>query len=1142
MNKTALIPDIFQTSNQLYYVLIKPDGYYAVANPYFFQKFQLSESNISTVHSFESIHPGDHEACAATVERCMQEPGKSFSVVLRKPIPLSGFTYTKWEFTFIGSVEEEYFIQCVGFDISEEIEQKEELAYANTVIDTKQEMLAQMLSNSVDVFILVNRQNEVLYCSTNMEQMLGYTDEELFGKSGFSFLHPDDIEAATAVFQAELLNPGQSSAVDLRFRKKSGDWLWAEVKGKNLFNNPHIRAMLINLNDISLRKQTEEIVRTSEERYKAFFNNLSLPLLVISQDHTQILDVNEKAIASYGYSADEFKNLNIRHLFAEEISCDQLNEIYTTNTVVEHRTKQGEHLLVTISRHEVAYGVTNGYLLQITDVTNSYRTQQENELGFEISDILIQPRPLKENLHLAIQKLRKLTKWDLCELWIPSFDGVFLKSEVVDFDDSLDKQAMEEYFAVTKQFVFPAADYFDIENPNAVRSNWIEDITNAKFRFKRQEQMQNCGLQTALMIPVISENKVICCLALLSRRKRTYNRHELNLINTMANLFGAEMSKQTNSAMLNNFFLISRDILTIAGMDGRYIRVNPAFIEFSGYTAEEAKSIHPLSYVHDFDKTAVYNKLIELSQGKSVDYFENRVITKDGKTKWIAWTATPLMDEGIVIASHRDITSQKEMLEALAVSNERYEYVKRATNEAIWDFDLKKNVILRSEGYKQLFDYDTDSDHASLDFWESKLHPEDRERVKYQLHSFLSQSAYNQWQCEYRFLKNDGTYAYVSDKGFKIHDRDGMPIRFVGAMQDISEQKLFAEKLRLSNERYKLVANATREAIWDLDFETKGVTWSDGYRVLFGHGFEDATAGEDFWESNIHPEDRPSVVKSFKQFLNERSTTHWECEYRFQKKDGSFSFVSDKCYLLCDKEGKPMRVVGAMQDITRQKNLEREIIEKERSRQNQIAQAAVFAQEKERAEIGKELHDNIGQLLTTTKLYLEMLKNNQQNPVALIDRSTNHINSIIKEVRSLSRSLVPHSLNDLGLIASVNDLLDSFRLLGTFNIEFIPSEEIEDITDNTLQLTIYRIIQEKLNNIVRHAEATRVTIELTVSNNNVFLHMEDNGKGFDLRTIKKGQGIMNIKSRAELHEGTAEIVTNPGQGCKLSVLIPINKN
>ena len=1012
MHTITSIPQLFQTSHHLYYVLIRPDGYYAAANACFCERFQLTEQTISTTHSFETIHPDDHADCSAVVEQCMQHPGKSYPITFRKPLSVGVFTYTKWEFTYNHSEEEGGFLQCVGFDVSEEITQKTELENAHTIINNKQEMLVQMLSNCADVFILVNEQNKVFYCSSNIVQMLGFTEEEIVGKTGIELVAEEDKEYALAVFEAELLASGQNNSIDLRLQRKNGERLWVEVKLKNLFHNPNIKGMLINLNDISLRKQTEEILRNSKDRYKAFFNNLSLPLLVVSRDHTQILDVNEKAISSYGYSAEEFKHLNICNLFAEDISNELLMDIYNKNIVVEHRTKQGGILLVTISRHELAYAATNGYLLQITDVTETYRTQQENELGFEISDILIQPGTLKENLQMAIQKLRKFTKWDLSELWIPSFDGTVFRCEVADYDNSLNQQAMEDYFTLSNNTFLPLADYFDVLAINSIRPYWIEDITSPGVKFKLQEQLQKSSIKTALLIPVVSEKKVVCCLTLMSRLKRSFNRHELNLITTMANLFGAEISKRANSSMLSNFFLISRDILTIAGMDGRYIRVNPAFEEFSGYTAAEARSIHPLSYVHDFDKPAVYRKLIELSEGKSIEYFENRIITKDGITKWLAWTATPLMNEGIVIASHRDITVQKEMIDALAISNERYEYVKRATNEAIYDFDLKKNIILRSEGYRQLFDYDTDSQHTNLDFWESKLHPEDRERVKKQLEAFIKQSANNQWQCEYRFLKGDGTYAYISDKGFKIHNRDGIPIR----------------------------------------------------------------------------------------------------------------------------------VVGAMQDITRQKNLEKEIIEKEKTRQNQIAQAAVFAQEKERAEIGKELHDNIGQLLTTTKLYLEMLKANKENPEALIDRSTNHINSIIKEVRSLSRSLVPYSLNDLGLIASIGDLVDAICLLGTFNIEFIHSEEVEEITDKTLQLTIYRIIQEKLNNVIRHAEATNVVIELTVANGNVCLHIEDNGKGFDLRSIKKGQGILNIKSRAELHDGKAELFSNPGQGCKLSVLIPINKN
>ncbi|NCU02878.1 MAG: PAS domain-containing protein, partial [Chitinophagaceae bacterium] len=562
--------------------------------------------------------------------------------------------------------------------------------------------------------------------------------------------------------------------------------------------------------------------------------------------------------------------------------------------------------------------------------------------------------------------------------------------------------------------------------------------------------------------------------------------------------------------------------------------------EFSGYSAEEAKKIHPLSYTHDYDKPAVLEKLLELSNGKVIPYFENRVVTKSGETKWIAWTATPLLHEGIIIASHRDITAQKEAGEALKISNERYEFIKNAANEAIWDYDLLSKTIVRSNSYKVLFGYDTDNEHSNLHFWESKLHPDDKERIVNELHAFLSQTYTRQWHCEYRFQKSDGSYAFVADKGYLITDKDLLPVRLVGTMQDVTEQKEFAEKLKMSNERYELVTKATNEAIWDYDLEKNNMTWSEGYRILFGHGFEDAEQGFDFWEVNIHPDEKTQVISSFNSFLSQHSSPHWECEYRFRRKDGSYANVLDKGYMIFNNKGKPVRIVGAMRDITERKKLEKELMLKERTRQFQVAQAAVFAQEKERAEIGKELHDNIGQLLTTTKLYLEMMKHKQDDPAELIDRGTKHINTIITEVRNLSRSLVPASINDLGLIAAVNDLIESFRALGSFDIQFFAKSSIEEQMDESIKLTIYRILQEQLNNIVRHANAKKVMVEMFQDESKVYLFIADDGKGFDLQTVKKGQGLTNIKSRAELQDGSLEILTSPGYGCKLVIQIPIN--
>ena len=137
MHTSASIPQLFQTSHQIYFVLIKADGYYAVANSCFLERFGVEESQLSSIHSFETIHPDDHASCTEIVGQCMQQPGKSFLITLRKPVPSGSYAYTKWEFTSVNVEEVGHCIQCLGFDISEEIIQRQELKHAHTLINKK---------------------------------------------------------------------------------------------------------------------------------------------------------------------------------------------------------------------------------------------------------------------------------------------------------------------------------------------------------------------------------------------------------------------------------------------------------------------------------------------------------------------------------------------------------------------------------------------------------------------------------------------------------------------------------------------------------------------------------------------------------------------------------------------------------------------------------------------------------------------------------------------------------------------------------------------------------------------------------------------------------------------------------------------
>lgn len=356
----------------------------------------------------------------------------------------------------------------------------------------------------------------------------------------------------------------------------------------------------------------------------------------------------------------------------------------------------------------------------------------------------------------------------------------------------------------------------------------------------------------------------------------------------------------------------------------------------------------------------------------------------------------------------------------------------------------------------------------------------------------------------------------------------------------IIQNKQSEEHIRVSNQRYQFVTKATNEAIWDLDLRTNNIFWADGYFTLFG--YDQPAAGGTLEQSHqrIHPSDLKRIKTSLRSFLSRKTTTRWEDEYRYRKSDGTYAYVVDKAFLITDNEGNPMRMIGSMQDITSRKVLEQRLIEQEIGKQKLITQATIDGQEKERKEIGKELHDNINQILSTTKLYLDLAQNSAESTRAeMIDISSRNIMEAINEIRRLSRALVPPSLGDLGLIESVKDLCETFMHTQTFNIEFTHRNIREKYLPDNQKLMLFRIIQEQTNNIVKHARAQNVKIDLKASRGLLVLQISDDGRGFDLARTKKGVGLNNIINRAELFNGSVEIIAAPGSGCLVKVTIPV---
>nr|MBA2745654.1 PAS domain-containing protein [Flavisolibacter sp.] len=347
-------------------------------------------------------------------------------------------------------------------------------------------------------------------------------------------------------------------------------------------------------------------------------------------------------------------------------------------------------------------------------------------------------------------------------------------------------------------------------------------------------------------------------------------------------------------------------------------------------------------------------------------------------------------------------------------------------------------------------------------------------------------------------------------------------------------------EIKTAKERFDLMLKATHDLIWDWDLETNQ-TYRDPEGLKNVYGLLDAARIPNIhkWLEFVHPDDLQKVSETLKNVVDSKKQNHFEIEYRFRKEDGSYSYVFDRGTIIRGANGKPLRMIGAAQDISERKRLEKELLNHELEHQKAINKATIETQELERREISKELHDNVNQVLTTTKLYLELALDNSELKDELISKSTKNIISVINEIRGLSRSLMDPSIGDLGLLASIHDLVESINLTGKIFVTLEADEKIELLFDSGQHLTVFRITQEALNNAIIHAQASKVKVVFTVSGQTAMVSIEDDGIGFDPEKVKPGMGLKNIQNRIYLINGKHKIESIPGKGSKILIEFPI---
>lgn len=523
---------------------------------------------------------------------------------------------------------------------------------------------------------------------------------------------------------------------------------------------------------------------------------------------------------------------------------------------------------------------------------------------------------------------------------------------------------------------------------------------------------------------------------------------------------------------------------------------------------------------------------------------EHEHVLEDGSKIYFENTFQPAYNEkkeivGAIISS-KDITDKKRSQQTIQESEERLQFALEAASQVAWDWNLQNNEVIYSGSYKKLYGFTKNELKNDFSDWVSRIHPDDRKKMQDLVTAHI-QSRNLDHDSQYRIRDSEGNYRWIMAKGRLVSfDEEGKPLRMIGTHTDITEAVNRELELKQINERFNCMMQATHELLWEWDVVNNKIFRSkDGKRNALELANGSPIERMDQLLQRVHPDDLENVHGILNEVLKAPHGHTFELEYRFRRRNGEFAYVYDRAILLRDDNNQPVRVIGSAQDISERKRLEKDLLKNELEYQRLLHQATVESQENERAEIGKELHDNINQVLTTTKLYLELVRSNEELKEDLVTKSLANINSIIQELRLLSRSLMDPSIGDLGLTDTIRDLIENLHLTQKIKVEFCADENIETLLDNQQKLTVFRIIQECINNVLRHSHASFVRLALTRHENEVKLLVSDNGVGFLPETTRKGAGLKNIQNRIYLINGTLHLESSPGKGCTLQLQFPI---
>ncbi|HSH81943.1 MAG TPA: PAS domain S-box protein [Herpetosiphonaceae bacterium] len=642
----------------------------------------------------------------------------------------------------------------------------------------------------------------------------------------------------------------------------------------------------------------------------------------------------------------------------------------------------------------------------------------------------------------------------------------------------------------------------------------------------------------------------------------------------------AEAALQASECKYRLLMEQAADGIFVADADGNYIEVNPTGCRMLGYTREEMldRNIRDLIPADDQARTPI--RWTALHSGESI-IAERRLLRKDGTLLPVELSAKRL-DNGDLQALVRDITARKQAEARLQESERRLAEAQRLAHLGAWEWDIRTNQVTWSDELYRIFGLQPRQFDATYETFLHHVHPDDRPIVGQAVQGALE--GRHPHVNEHRIVRSDGVIRFIRPQAEIKLDAQGRPVRMVGTAHDVTEQKeveiraqreaartevLLRVAARLNAElEVDAVLNALCEEtarvlevpiVYVVLHEPGGAAnvYAAGLGIPPAYARRPLPVPHTFYDAYRRAPDRIIILDvsavagapnaELYEALAVRTTVMMNIVRQraligalvIMTRDVVRDFTDDELALLRGLADQAAQAVTTAQLF--------EQVRTSRERMRRLTRQVVSAQEEERRRLSRELHDEAGQALTGLEISLKLIDADlPSSPPGLRRRLTDAIaltGATMDQIRLLAQDLRPPALDAVGLNLTLEGYCRGFAARTGLAVDYA-GMEMPELPD-TVNITLYRVLQEALTNVAKHARARRVRVALGHAVGTLMLLIEDDGRGLDKQALAAGSrpttgiGLIGMQERVELLGGRLEIDAGRGHGTRLAAYVPL---